>query len=202
MEHRPLNHSRWLTTAKRVFRLYVTKTDPDEKLVILATYVMKVYGPMGFTIKSSPSCINGAKHLWKTISLSRYLKRIVENVNQRNGYFGQPENVLVAVLGDEMETICELACKQILRARSETAPGIRIFKVPAVNFDDEDYTQIITWQDLNITKPPLIFNLSNEALKSIVKSGLGTIQNIKKCPCHTQAVERCIKLVTEAASAV
>ncbi|KAL4712991.1 hypothetical protein ACJJTC_012061 [Scirpophaga incertulas] len=103
MEPGPLNHSRWLTTANRILRLYITKTDPDEKLVILATYVMKVYGPMWFTIKSNPSCINGAKHLWQTISLSRYLKsdmkKIVDNVIQRNGYFGHPENVLVAMLG-------------------------------------------------------------------------------------------------------
>ncbi|GBP52809.1 WD repeat, SAM and U-box domain-containing protein 1 [Eumeta japonica] len=175
MEPGPLNHSRWLTTANRILRLYITKTDPDEKLVILAT-------------------------------LSRYLKldmkKIVDNVIQRNGYFGHPENVLVAMLGDDMESIRELAYQQILTARSETAPGIRTFKVPALNFDAEDYTQIITWQDLKITEPPLTSKLSDEALKSIVKSGLGTILKVKKYPCHTQAVERCIKLVTEASSAV
>ncbi|GBP48612.1 hypothetical protein EVAR_27998_1 [Eumeta japonica] len=156
MEPGPLNHSKWLTTANRILRLYITKTDPDEKLVILATYVMKVYGPMWFTIKSNPSCINGAKHLWQTVSLSRYLKsdmkKIVDNVIQRNGYFGHPENVLVAMLGDDMESIRELAYQQILTARSETAPGIRTFKVPALNFDAEDYTQIIMWQDLKITE--------------------------------------------------
>ncbi|CAG9792722.1 unnamed protein product [Diatraea saccharalis] len=206
MEPGLLNHSRWLTTANRILRLYVTKTDPDEKLVVLVTYVMKVYGPMWFTIKSNPSCINGAKHLWQTISLSRYLKpdlkKIVDNVIQRNGYFGHPENVLVAMLGDDMESIRELAYQQILKARSETASGIRTFKVPALNFDARDYTLIITWHDLKITEPPLTSYLSDEALKSIVKSGLGTIQNIKKYPCHTQAVERYIKLVTEASSAV
>ncbi|GBP52842.1 hypothetical protein EVAR_39005_1 [Eumeta japonica] len=106
---RPLNHFRWLTTANRILRLYVSKTDPEEKLVILATYVMKVYAPMWFTIKSNPSCINGAKHLWQTISLSRYLnpdlKKIVDNVIQQNGYFGHPENVLIDMLGDDMESI-------------------------------------------------------------------------------------------------
>ncbi|GBP41928.1 hypothetical protein EVAR_31691_1 [Eumeta japonica] len=206
MEPGPLKYSRWLTTANRILRLYITKTDPDEKLVILATYVMKVYGPMWFTIKSNPSCINGAKHLWQTVSLSRYLKsdtkKIVDNVIQRNGYFGHPENVLVVVLGDDMESTREQAYQQILTARSETAPGIRIFKVPALNFDAEDYTQIITWQDLKINEPPLTSKLSDEALKSIVKSGFGTILKVKKYSCHTQAVERCIKLVTEASSAV
>lgn len=206
MEPGPLNHSRWLTTANRILRLYATKTDPEEKLVILATYVMKVYGPMWFNIKCNPSCINGAKHLWQTISLSRYLntdlKKIVDTVIQRNGYFGHPENILIAMLGDDTESIRELACQKILKARSENAPGLRTFTVPALNFDAEDYTKMITWQDFKITEPPLTSSLSDEALKSIVKSGLGTTKNIKNYPCHTQAVERCVKLVTEASSAV
>ena len=54
MEPGLLNHSRWLTAANRILRLYAAKTDPDKKLVILATYVMKVYGPMWFTIKVIP----------------------------------------------------------------------------------------------------------------------------------------------------
>ncbi|GBP85400.1 hypothetical protein EVAR_62980_1 [Eumeta japonica] len=106
------------------------------------------------------------------------------------------------MLGDNMKSIRELAYQQITKARSENAPGLRTFKVPTLNFDAEDYTKIITWQDFEITEPPLTFNLSNEALKLIVKSGLGTIQNIKKYPCYIQAVERCIKLVTEASGTV
>lgn len=202
----PLNHSRWLTTANRILRLYATKTDPEENLVILATYVMKVYGQMWFTIKCNSSCVNGAKHLWQTISLSRYLKpslkKIVDKVIQRNGFFGHPENVLVAMLGDDRESVRELAYQQILKTRTENAPGLRTFKVPAFNFNATDYTEMITWKNCKITEPPLTCNLSDDALKSIVKSGLSAVENIRDFPCHTQAVERHIKLVTEASSAV
>ena len=154
---------------------------------------------------TGPKCFSG-KHMWQTISLSRYLnpdlKKIVDKVIQQNGYFGHPENVLVAMLGDDKESIRELAYQRILKARSENAPGLRTFKVPALNFNAEHYTEMIPWQDYKVTEPPLTYNLSDEALKSIVKSGLGTVQNIKDFPCHIQAVERCIKLVTEASSAV
>lgn len=51
-----------------------------------------------------------------------------------------------------------------------------------------------------ITEPPLTFNISNEALDNIV-TGKETI-NFDKFPCHTQAVERCIKIVTEASTKV
>ncbi|CAG4961034.1 unnamed protein product [Parnassius apollo] len=206
IEPGPLSHSRWLTTANRILRLYATKTDPLENLMILATYVMKVYGPMWFTIKCNPSCINGAKHLWQTISLTRYLsadlKIVIDKVLIRNGYFGHPENILIAMLGDDREIIRELACQQILKARAENDQGLRTFKVPPLNFDAEDYTDLIKWQDCKITEPPLTYNLSDEFLKEIVKCGLRTCQSIKDFPCHTQAVERCIKLVTEASSAV
>ncbi|XP_060801595.1 uncharacterized protein LOC132902031 [Amyelois transitella] len=202
----PLNHSRWLTTANRILRLYATKTDPEENLVILATFVMRVYGPMWFTIKCNPSCTNGAKHLWQTIALSRYLnaplKKILDKVIQRNGYFGHPENILIAMLGDNREIIRKLAYQRILKAGAEKTLRLRTFKVPSLNFDAKDYTDLITWQDCKITDPPLTSNLSDEALKEIVKSGLTTCQDIKDFPCHTQAVERCIKLVTEASSAV
>ena len=40
-----------------------------------------------------------------------------------------------------------------------------------------------------------------ETLKNVVKNGLSMCQIID-FPCHTQAVERCIKLVTEASNAV
>lgn len=205
MEPGPLNHSRWLTTANRILRLYATKTDPEEKLIVLVTYVMRVYGPMWFTIKCNSSCVNGAKHLWQTISLSRYLdanlKKIIDKVIQRNGYFGHPENLLLAMLGDDREVIRDLAYRRIIKARSENVQGLRMFKVPTFNFDAKDYTDIITWRDCEITEPPLTLNMSDETLKDVVKNGLSMSQIID-CPCHTQAVERCIKLVTEASNAV
>lgn len=44
-------HSRWLTKASRVLRLYVTTNMPSFNLKIIANYVMKVYIPMYFNVK-------------------------------------------------------------------------------------------------------------------------------------------------------
>lgn len=168
----PLNHSRWLTTANRILRLYATRTDPEENLVILATFVMRVYGPMWFTIKCNPSCTNGAKHLYQTISLSRYLnaplKEILGKVIQRNGYFGHPENILIAMLGDDRQIIRKLSYQRILKARAKNTLELQTFKVPALNFDAKD-TDLIMWQDCQITEPPLTFNLSDEAFVINIK---------------------------------
>lgn len=50
-----MSHARWLTRANRIQRLYVSVESPSENLVILATYVAKVYAPTWFNIKMHPS---------------------------------------------------------------------------------------------------------------------------------------------------
>lgn len=110
-------HSRWLTTANRILRLYISTADPTENLIILAEFIMKVYAPMWFTIKCDPSCLSGAKHLHKSIQLSRYLptdvRKIVDNVIKRNAFFGHHENILLSMLTDERSHIRQLAFHRI-----------------------------------------------------------------------------------------
>ena len=45
-----MHHARWLTTACRLLRLYLTQTEPSDDLITLAKYVMKIYVPMWFEI--------------------------------------------------------------------------------------------------------------------------------------------------------
>lgn len=45
-----MSHARWLTRANRVLRLYISTSNPSDKLVTLATYVVKVYAPTWFHI--------------------------------------------------------------------------------------------------------------------------------------------------------
>ena len=98
-------HSRWLTTANRILRLYIGTKNPSSNLQILANFVMKVYAPSWFVITMKPSCTEGAKHLFGTVYMSRYLpeemKVVVHPVKQRNAYFGHPENILLAMITDE-----------------------------------------------------------------------------------------------------
>lgn len=107
------------------------------------------------------------------------------------------------MLADERKIIRELAYRRILKARSQQKTGrVRKFVLPSFNFNAADYTDLIHWQSLDVTEPPLTANLSPEMLKEIVENGFDPEDNILLFPCHTQAVERCIKLVTEASSAV
>ena len=82
-------HSRWLTTANRILRLYISTENPSYNLKILTEYVMKVYAPTWFEIKIRPSCRHGSSHFFGIIKKSRFLpeelKKVVDAVLQRNG---------------------------------------------------------------------------------------------------------------------
>ncbi|GBM94152.1 hypothetical protein AVEN_89595-1 [Araneus ventricosus] len=39
----PVAHSRWITVAGRILRSYVVTEKPSDNLIILTTYIMKVY---------------------------------------------------------------------------------------------------------------------------------------------------------------
>ncbi|KAL4718111.1 hypothetical protein ACJJTC_005692 [Scirpophaga incertulas] len=120
-----LSHARWLTRANRLLRLYVATENPTSALVTLTTFIVKVYAPSWFAIKSKPSCKDGSRHLFNIIYSSRYLpddlKGIVDTVIQRNAYFAHAENVLLAMITDERKHIRELAARRILKARSSAA---------------------------------------------------------------------------------
>ncbi|GBL75271.1 hypothetical protein AVEN_194497-1 [Araneus ventricosus] len=106
-------HAQWLTRANRILSLYISMESPSENLVILATYVVKVYAPNSFAIKIHTYCKNEARHLFKLIAATRYLptelKAKIDLVIQRNIYFAHPENLLIAMLTDSEPHIRESA---------------------------------------------------------------------------------------------
>lgn len=202
-----LSHARWLIAANRIMRLYIGTENPSHNLVTLANFVGRVYGPMWFSIKCHPSSTDGARHLWKMISLSRYLdsdiKKVIDPVIERNSFYAHPENVLLAMMTDSRKSIRELALRRVMKVRSGgTQEAIRKFVVPTLNFEAKDYIDLIDWQGINVTEPPVIKFLSDEVISEVITSGDCSNINFPRFPCHTQSVERCVKLVTEASSEV
>jgi hypothetical protein len=140
----PLNHSRWLTSANRIHRLYVGLDAPSNNIKTLVTFIIRVYAPTWFAIKTQPSCKDGAKHLHGMMVRTRYLssslKKVVDPVIRRNGFCGHPENVLLAMITDERPHLRELGLRRIMKARSHvSANKIRRFRVPPLNLDATEY---------------------------------------------------------------
>ena len=205
-----LNHSRWLTTANRLLRYYVTQANPSRNLLLVAEYVMKVYAPMWFKIKCSPSAINGAKHLHETIKkrlcFSPAIQEIVLPILQKNGYFAHSENALLAMVNDENKIIRELGLRKVLHSRKlcNSVTILRTFKIPNINFDADNFYHMIDWQNVVVTPPPLLHDVADDVIWTAVNEGtqISSGNELLNIPCHTQAIERMIKLVTTASSKV
>lgn len=203
----PLSHSRWLTLANRVLQLFIGVQNPQEKLVEIVQFIMRSYMPVWFDIKVSKHFTDGPKHVFKANQTTRYLSedltKIINTVIERNAYFAHPESLMLSMIIDERKHIRELGFRRILKARQSVETNeIRVFKPPKINFEAKDYTEIIDWQSCILTPPPLLQNVTDEEIKLIVSQDSTQILDFKKYPCHTQAVERCVKLVSEASSKV
>ena len=95
-------------------------------------FIIRVYAPMWFAIKSLSSCKDGARHFHQQVTRSRYLsqeqKNIIDSVLHRNSYFAQPENILMAT-------------------------KIKSFRN---YFDAVEHFELINWTDLPITELSLL----------------------------------------------
>lgn len=204
-----LAHSRWLTLANRLLRLYIATHSPSSELNTLATYIIRAYAPSWFTIKVNHRCIDGPSNLQQLISRSQFLKgdlkKVVHKVIQDNAYFAHPENILAAMIFDERKNVRELAVRRIQKCREKKADGLEIrkFVLPKVNFLAKDYIHLINWNYTDVTEPPMTRDWSDSEIQNILSEEYPlSCDMVKKVPCHSQAVERMVKVVTESANQV
>ncbi|KAE9524457.1 hypothetical protein AGLY_015178 [Aphis glycines] len=204
----PLNHSRWVTTGNRLMRVYIGTMNPSVELVTLVEFVMKVYVPMWFTIKKEPSCTNGSRHMMKQITLSSYLptkyKVLVQQVIQQNAYFLHPENILICTVTDNDPEIRKRGLELVLLSRETTKKvgKIRPFRVPKINFGATHYTELINWDEIYLTTPPVMNNFSTAELADYFNLNKLPQLPILNYPCHTQSVERIVQEVSKASKMV
>ncbi|KAG5874503.1 hypothetical protein JTB14_025781 [Gonioctena quinquepunctata] len=163
---------------------------------------------MWFIIETTPSRPQATFNVWKTIQLLGFspknLKEVIDPVILR--YFAHPEDILLGMLGDTRHHIRELAVRRIFKVRSSNIQqSLRQFEVPnSLNINASSYMDLIDWSTLVITEPPLTMGLPVEVLINIVENPDTSMlfSEIKSYPCHTQAVERAVKIVTEASATV
>ena len=205
-----MSHARWLTTANRILRLYASTSQPSEALKVLSVFLVKSYIPMWFDIKTKPTTEKASLHFLQMIRRSRYLPEDIRSVHDavicRNAYYAHQEHILIAMINDSRQHVRELGFRRILRSRdvAEKKDYPRRFFVSAINLNASDYPELIDWQDTIIqrTEPPITQMVSTADIKIHITHGTKLPQDLFQFPCHSQAVERCVKLVTEASITV
>jgi len=139
---------------------------------------------------------------------TQLLKYLLPTVNSivkpyiaRNAYFAHPENILLSMMTDEDCNKRAKAVNIVLSLRdqkSEIQSQIRKFYVPQINFDESDWDELINWNTAVITEPPLTLYLSDEEIKAVTDAPLA----VATYPNHTQSVEHCLKVISDASKAV
>lgn len=207
LEIGPVSHSRWLTTANRLCRIWVSKHGLRGKalknLQSIVEFVVAVYFPCWFKIKVNHSWIEGPRHILYQLrqirSQQQTVKDIVLPVVQRSAWYAFPELVIQTLICSPDPEERKAGVETIMKIRNGTNKGntkVRLHKVPEINVDATTLQGLIDFSKAD--EPPLTCGLNqNEILEFI-----NTPMIVPDWPCHGQSIERCVKQVTEAAATV
>lgn len=200
----PISMARWLTTASRICRLYVGTAQPSTELCFLTHFIVTNYGPMWFKIKCRPQCTEGPMHFLEQIKaqklLSPHIRKVTWPVIQRNAYWAHQENVLLAMLASQDEATRRAAVdkiKAIRQAPQTSRRHVRQFRAPVIQQAASTLRDLLPPLEECLLEPPLTSALPDEELDKVVQQSYSS-----DIPCHSQGVERCVRMVTEASNAV
>ncbi|GBO32978.1 hypothetical protein AVEN_50262-1 [Araneus ventricosus] len=173
----PSSHSRWLTTANRTLRLYLSEESATPELQEIVIFILKSYMPIWFSIIKYTNHIykyftEGPKLVNQPIQSSEDLRNLVGPVIKRNGLFAHPEHLMLAATQDNTKLIRELGLRRILKARQldQKRTTIRTFMPPKLNFKAQDCSEIINWMDCDSSSPPLLKDSSDDEIQSHIQS--------------------------------
>ncbi|GBM50412.1 hypothetical protein AVEN_207067-1 [Araneus ventricosus] len=94
-----------------------------------------------------------------------------------------------------------LAARRIIKAKEICPDGncVRRFDITAVNVRATDYVDMINWQAFYVTPPPVLRQISSHELLKMIQDDVPMDgKDFIKFPSRTLALERIMKLVTEA----
>ena len=103
------------------------------------------------------------------------------------------------IMSEELE-VREIVIKKILDIRKQEPPKKRMKKIPTIDSLAEHWTDIIDLTQPGICEPALTEELTEEDLQEALRSG--TKIDLPDFPCHSQSVERAVKLTSEASHKV
>ena len=105
------------------------------------------------------------------------------------------EVCLVEVRRKAVQIIQMSRNKIMKRPKARVLKGVRKFLVPQLDWDAEVWWEIISWDKVTVAEPELLRRIDLVEFEKVESGPL----SFPMFPCHSQTVERCIKLVTGAA---
>ena len=167
---------------------------------------MGVYIPTWFNIKIKHHWTEGPKNLLFQLKLLRMQRKEIVNITwkyvQRSAWNGHSETILQSMLCSNDEEERRWAVDKILSIRGDEGllgnTDVRYRITPMIDLEANELKHLIDWDESNIYEPLLTCSLTKTELRKLYDAPM----QVPAWSSHTQAVERCIKLVTDAAATV
>lgn len=202
-----MSHARWLNTANRLMRLWVSKhmfKGKDLKnLEMIVEFIIAVYYPMWFDAKIKHHVTNGPHLVLNQIKLINShikpaAKKIVLPYVNSSAWFSHPEHILLALLSSQEETDRHFAVKKILNViRGKDGIGdtsVRTYRVPEIDWKATKIQELIDWKTTPLFEPIVTATMSADQVRGYLDKPLV----LPDWPCHGQSVERTVKKTSEA----
>ena len=203
----PLNQARWLTLAIRLMAMYTRQHCAEEHrhtLKQLVTFIVQVYSVTWFKVKKDGQFHNQADYLYFSVQQIKKqpdaVKATALNNLKYNAFALLPENVLYSMLMSDDLDIRETALKKILLIRKGKSPVKRLKKITQINPDAGHWSQLIDLDQHGVCEPGMCAHFSDEELQNSLLTGVKL--ELPILPSHSQSVERCVKLVSDASHQV
>jgi hypothetical protein len=189
--------------------------DNANELVINANFQRIEIGPSlpnlmvnWFNIKIHSNWPQGANHLLFQLQLLKHQAPLVVDLvlptMQRSAWYGHSEAVLQAMLCSEEEEERRQAINIIRKVRGEGDVdsqlgdmSVRPRKTPNINANASSLVELIEWKN-DVHEPPLTCNLTTTEVMKFTEMPM----EVPDWSSHTQSVERCVKMTTEASTHV
>jgi hypothetical protein len=93
---------------------------------------------------------------------------IIDAAIQPNTYFAHFKNILVDMTNDKNHIITNIQYKSILKVGSQRRGDIRNISIPQLDFQTVTYVDLIKCQDIEITEPPVVYNIEIDGITDYV----------------------------------
>ena len=199
-----MTNARWQNTESRELRVYMSTASPSQAQRRMTSFIIFIYVPSFLEIRQRNLLLEGPRHLLNIITRLRTYCTLEEvelltPYLQCNGYFGQHEVVLASLLASWDRDGRELAFNFIKQLRKKEQrykkKTVRKVRSPQLNLEAIKLSELVDLREAT-TCPPILFQHSDQELEQFLEEPYSE----PGLPCTTTAVERGVKLTTEAAT--
>ena len=201
-----MTNTRWSNMQSRELRVYMSTASPSEAQRRMTSFIIHVYVPTFLNIRQKNLLLEGPRHLLAIITrVATYCTE--EEVNllrpylQYNGYFAQHEVVLASMLASKEREEREVALQMVKKLRKKEKKSkrktVRKVRNPELNLSATKLSEMVDIEKAT-SSPPILVKHTEEELDKFLEEPY----NEPGLPCTTTAVERGVKLTTEAATMV